>query len=104
MFITAGGSTIQTLLDDLEVCQEITALLDMDDLSWFKFGRKFEIERDILKPLVPDPIKSPTKSVIEYIVNNDPGLQMVKFIESLKNIRQIMVIEKLKTLFHFSWI
>lgn len=102
--ITADRSTIQTLSDHLEVYEVITALLDEDDSFWFKFGQKFGIKKETLKYLRPDPIKSPTKAVIKAIVSNDPGLQMMKFIDSLENLNQKKLIGKLKTLFHFSWI
>ena len=104
MFITADRSTIETLSDHLEVYEVITALLDEDDSFWFKFGQKFGIKKETLIYLRPHPIESPTKAVIKAIVSNDPGLQMMKFIDSLENLNQKKLIEKLKTLFHFSWI
>lgn len=102
LFFTAG--TIQTLLDDLEGSEVITALLDEDDSYWFRFGHKFGIDRVILENLRPDPIKSPTKAMMKFIVSRNPDLQMRKFIEKLNKIEQNKLIEKLKTMFHFSWI
>lgn len=101
VFITAG--TIQTLLDDLEGSEAITALLDEND-SWFKFGLRFGIDRDILDSLRPDPIKSPSKAIINFIVSSDPNLRMKKFMESLNKIEHNKLKEKLKTLLHISWI
>ena len=102
VFITAG--TIQTLLDDLEASEAITALLDENDSYWFKFGRKFGIDRDTLDSLRPDPIKSPAKAIINFIVSRDPDLRMKKFMESLNKIEHNKLIEKLKTMLHISWI
>lgn len=101
VFITAG--TIQTLLDDLEGSEAITALLDEND-SWFKFGLRFGIDRVILDSLRPDPIKSPSKAIINFIVSRDPNLRMKKFMESLNKIEHNKLIEKLKTMLHISWI
>lgn len=103
VFITAG-STIQTLLDNLEVSEVITALLDEDDSYWFKFGQKFGIDRVTLDSLRPDPIKSPAKAMINFIVSRDPDLRMRKFMESLNKIEHNKLIEKLKTMLHISWI
>lgn len=97
------SGTIQTLLDDLEGSEAITALLDEKD-SWFKFGLRFGIDRDILDSLRPDPIKSPSKAIINFIVSSDPNLRMKKFMESLNKIEHNKLKEKLKTLLHISWI
>ena len=102
VFITAG--TIQTLLDDLEGSEAITALLDENDSYWFKFGQKFGIDRVTLDSLRPDPIKSPAKAIINFIVGRDPDLRMKTFMESLNKIEHNKLIEKLKTMLHISWI
>ena len=103
VFITSG-STIQTLLDNLEVSEVITALLDENDSYWLKFGHKFGIDRDTLDSLRPDPIKSPAKAMINFIVSRDPDLRMGKFMEILSKIEHNKLIEKLKTMLHISWI
>ena len=102
VFITAG--TIQTLLDDLERSKTITALLDDNDSYWFKFGQIFGIDSHTLDSLRPDPIKSPAKAIINFIVSRDPDLRMRKFMESLNKIEHNKLIEKLKTMLHISWI
>lgn len=98
------SGTIQTLLDDLEGVEAITAFLDENDSYWFKFGHTFGIDRVTLDSLRPDPIKSPAKAIINFIVSRDPDLRMRKFMESLNKIEHNKLIEKLKTTLHISWI
>ena len=100
MLLLVDGSTIQTLLDDLDVLEKVTAMLDRQESSWFRFGRKFEITRKELEYLKPDPIPSPTKVVMECIVQNNPDLTLKSFLETLAKIKRYDVIKALKGFFH----
>ena len=98
MFISRVGS-IKALIGDLDVFENVTALLDLQENSWRRFGRKFEIPVDVLNSLRPDPIPSPTRVLMGYIVQNDPNLPMRSFVVSLEKIQRFDVIEELKGFF-----
>ncbi|XP_078382169.1 uncharacterized protein LOC144664816 [Oculina patagonica] len=94
------GSTIQTLLDERDVLEKVSTLLDLFENSWFSFGRKFNIPRKELESLKPECPQSPTKLLMEYIVGKDPDLNMRSFLKSLANIKRFDVIKKLKEFFY----
>ena len=99
LFSTAG-STIKALLNDLDVLDKVTALLDLQESSWMHFGAKFDIDRIELDSLKPDPIRSPTKVLMECLVQNDPDLTMATFLGSLEKIKRYDVIKKLTRFFY----
>ena len=79
-------------------------MLDLQESSWWRFGRKFDISRKELDSLKPDPIRSPTKVVMECIVQENPDLTMKSFLETLAKIKRYDVIKELKRFFHFTWV
>ena len=99
LFSTAG-STIKTLLSDLDVLDKVTALLDLQESSWIHFGAKFKIDRKELDSLKPEPIRSPTKVLMECLVQKDPDLTMATFLKSLEKIERYDVIEELSRFFY----
>ena len=86
----------------MEVLENVTALLDLHESLWFRFGRKFGVERMKLESLKPSR-SSPTEELITFLVQKDPGLTMKSFIEALEGIKRNDVIEQLKKMFRFSW-
>ena len=100
IFFPVDNSTIQRLLDEIDVFEKVTAILDRHERSWYKFGWKFEIDRKDLESLKPDPIPSPTKLMMKDIVQAQPDLTMKTFLETLATIKRFDVIKALKGFFH----
>ena len=94
------GSTIQTLLDKEDVLDKVTALLDRKENFWYPLGRKFGIERKELDYLKPEPIASPTKMMMKFIVGDQPLLSMKTFLEALAKINRFDVIKEMKKFFY----
>lgn len=90
------------MLDNDDLFDEVTAMLDLQE-SWFRFGRKFDIERQLLESLKPDPVPSPTKVLLQCITNNDPKVTMKTFMRSLVKIKRFDVITELRSFFSFTW-
>ncbi|KAJ7339452.1 hypothetical protein OS493_005850 [Desmophyllum pertusum] len=72
--LTPNESTIKTLFADIDALEKVTALLDLEEISWQRVGRMYGIDKRLLDSLKPDPIQSPTKVVMEYIVQKEPTL------------------------------
>lgn len=100
IFLCIDGSTIRTLLNDEDVLDKVTALLDRQESSWYRLGRKFGIERIELEYLKPEPIPSPTKVMMEHIVSVNPHLTMKTFLETLVKIKRFDVIKAMEDFFH----
>jgi len=79
--------------------EEVAARLDYKR-GWYRVGRKYEITKTQLDSLNPECPVSPTKLLIEYIVANDPQLNMKRFLEALANIQRFDIISELKEFFH----
>lgn len=94
------SSTIQTLLEDLDVSEDVAALLDLQENAWFRFGQTFGIPRKELESLRPECPQSPTKLLMEHIVGKQPKLNMGTFLETLAQIKRFDVIDELKEFFH----
>lgn len=95
----AAESTIETLLDDPDALEEVAALLDYKR-SWNRVGRKYGMSKTERNSLTPQCPESPTKLLMEYIVANDPRLNMKRFLEALANIKRHDIINELKEFFH----
>lgn len=100
MLCSIDSSTIQTLLDDLDVLEDVAALLDLQENAWFRFGRKFGISRKELDSLRPECPQSPTKLLMEHIVGKQPNLNMRSFLKTLAQIKRSDVIKELKEFFY----
>lgn len=79
--------------------EEVAALLDYK-LGWYRVGKKYGMTKTQLDSLKPECPVSPTKLVMDYIVGNDPHLNMKRFLEALANIKRFDVISELKEFFH----
>ena len=78
---------------------EVAALLDYK-LGWWSVGKKYGMSKLQLDSLKPECPESPTKLLMEYIVANEPHLNMKRFLEALANIKRRDVINELKEFFH----
>lgn len=79
--------------------EEVAALLDRKR-GWRRVGEKYGMTKPQLDSLQPECSQSPTKLVIEYIVRDDPQLNMKRFLEALTNIKRCDVIRELKEFFN----
>ena len=80
MYISLVDGNIQTLLGNLDVLENVTGMLDLQENSWRRFALKFhKFSNSFLDNLRPDPIPSPTKTVMNYIVQSNPNLSMRTF-------------------------
>ena len=100
IFLCIDGSTIKTLFNEEDVLDEVTILLDRQESSWYRLGRKFDIKRIELNYLKPEPIPSPTKVMMEHIVSVNPHLTMKTFLETLVKIKRFDVIKAMEDFFH----
>lgn len=88
------------MLDDLDALEKVTALLDLEENAWQRVGRMYGIDKRLLDSLKPGSVQSPTKVVMEYIVQREPALTMKTFLRSLENIERFDVIADLKDFFY----
>ena len=79
--------------------EEVAALLDYK-LGWYRIGKKYGMIKQQLDSLKPECPVSPTKLLMEYIVGDNPNLDMKRFLEALANIKRFDVISELKEFFH----
>ena len=98
-FFDTGNSTIETLLGKMEAMENVTTLLDFDR-QWQRVGQHYNIDQRILDNLKPGDFQSPTKTVLEYIVQREPTVTVDTFLRSLRNINRSDVIEDLKEFFY----
>ena len=85
-FVLEGG-TVKTLLEDIE-CLDNLRVLDKDSAglkNWQHFAQKFGVSRDVCERLKPEAL-SPTKTLMEHIVQVEPKLTVKTLIEALKKI------------------
>ena len=99
-FIYTDRSTIETLLGDIDALEQVTTLLDQDEKCWQRVGRVYGIDKRVLDRLKPDDLQSPTKIVMEYIVQNEPTVTVETLVRSLENIKRLDVVEDLKDFFY----
>lgn len=96
---TDSSSTIQTLLDDFDAVEKLTALLDLEERAWMHFGSKLGMERLELNSLREESPPSPTKLLMKHIVAKKPDLTMKFFLRALASIKRLDVIKELKKFF-----
>ena len=87
LFVIEGG-TIQTLLEDIERLESLSVLLDKESpglKNWRHFARKFGVSLDECNNLKPEAL-SPTKTLMEHLVQVQPKLTVKTLIEALKKI------------------
>ena len=79
--------------------EEVAALLDYK-CGWYRVGYKYGMTKPQLDSLKPECPASPTKLIMDYIVGDNPDLNMQRFLEALANIKRFDVIRELKEFFH----
>ena len=94
-----SSSTIQTLLDEFEAVEKLTALLDLEERAWMHFGSKLGMKSLELKSLRQESPPSPTKLLMKHIVAKKPDLTMSFFLRALKSIERFDVINELEKFF-----
>lgn len=99
MSSSVAESTIQTLLEDLDVLEEVEALLDQKN-AWWRFGQNFGMERKELDSLTPECPESPTKLVMACVIGKYPQLTVKSFLEALVKLKRMDVIKGLKNYFN----
>ena len=76
-------------------------MLDREERNWrgfaLKSGYKFSVSE--LDSLRPEPISSPTKMVLNYIVQKNPQLTMRSFLVTLEKMKRRDLIHELKEFF-----
>ena len=100
LFVIEGG-TIQTLLEDIERLESLSALLDKESLvmkNWWHFAQNFGVSLDQCNNLKPEAL-SPTKTLMEHIVQVEPKLTVKTLIEALKKIGRRDVVRALTEFF-----
>ena len=80
----------------------MTALLDKETPGlkhWLHFARKFGISKEECDYLQPKGIPSPTKKLMEYIVQFNPDLTLKQFIQTLLKLQRRDVVYSLEKYF-----
>ena len=63
--------------------------------NWLHFARKLGVSKEDCDKLKPKGNPSPTKALVEHIVQVDPGLTVKTFIEALVKMQRIDVVNAL---------
>ena len=63
--------------------------------NWLHFARKLRVSKEDCDNLKPKGNPSPTKALVEHIVQVDPGLTVKTFIEALVKMQRIDVVNAL---------
>ena len=90
--------TIVTLRESINCLEEAAILLDKETpgmKTWMHFARKFGVSKDDCDSLKPNGKPSPTRALLEYIVQVDPDLKVKTFIEALEKMQRMDVVNAL---------
>ena len=63
--------------------------------NWMHFAHKFGLSKEICDSLKPKGTTSPTRALLEHIVQVDPGLTVKRFIEVLIKMERMDVVDAL---------
>ena len=63
--------------------------------NWMHFAHKFGLSKEICDSLKPTGTPSPTRALLEHIVQVDPGLTVKRFIEVLIKMERMDVVDAL---------
>ena len=75
-------------------------MLDQDERHWRSFALEFyKFPVSTLDSLRPEPVSSPTKMVLNYIVQKNPQLTMRSFLVTLEKMERRDLILELKEFF-----
>ena len=99
MFLFVEDSTITSLLEDLDLLDKVASLLDKETpglKNWLHFARRFDISRKECDELKPNRIPSPTKKLMEYIVQVNPDLTLKQLIQTLLKMKRRDVVNALR--------
>lgn len=102
MLLFVEDSTITSLLEDLDLLDNVAILLDKetpDMKNWLHFAQKFDISRKECDGLKPKGIPSPTKKLMEYIVQVNPDLTLKQLIQALEKMERRDVVNALTKFF-----
>lgn len=102
LFLFVDDSTITSLLEDLNLLDDVAISLDKETpglKNWLHFARRFDICRKECDDLKPKGISSPTKKLMEYIVQVNPDLTLKQLIQILINMKRRDVVNALRKFF-----
>ena len=102
LFSFVEDSTITSLLEDLDLLDNVAILLDKETpglKNWLHFARRFDISRKECDELKPKGIPSPTKKLMEYIVQVYPDLTLKQLIQTLIKMERRDVVNALRKFF-----
>ena len=103
LFPLVENGTISSLLEDLEdLLDEVAILLDKETpglRNWQHFARRFDISMKECDDLKPKGIPSPTKKLMEYIVQVNPDLSLKQLIQTLIKMNRHDVVTALRKFF-----
>ena len=100
-FCHTEGGTIKTLHNTLDCLEELATLLDCETpgmKNWLHFACKLGVPKEDCDSLKPRGNPSPTRTLMEYIVQVDPDLTVKRFIEALKRMQRTDVVNVLRKL------
>ena len=96
------GGTIKTLRNNLDCLEELATLMDSETpgmKNWLHFARKLGVPKEDCGSLKPRGTEaSPTRTLMEHIVQVDPDLTVKTFIEALNRMQRTDVVNALKKL------
>ena len=99
--LNEGNGTVETLLEDPERLEKVTILLDQDKpgtKTWRHFARELDISRDDCNKisLKTKEYPSPSRNLMQFIVQVCPGLTMRDFVRTLVKMERMDVVNVLK--------
>ena len=99
-FFTEGCYTIKTVCENPYCLDEVAPLLDKETPAvenWQHFAWRFDVPREICESLKPKETPSPTKALMEHIVQDKPNMTVKTFMKALMKIQRTDVVNALLT-------
>ena len=101
---TEGCHTIKTVCENPYCLEEVATLLEKEARgveNWLHFAWKFDVPREICESLKPKETPSPTRALMEHIIQDKPNMTVKTFMKALMKIQRTDVVNAL--LKRLSW-
>ena len=97
---TEGCHTIKTVCENPYCLEEVATLLEKEARgveNWLHFAWRFDVPKEICESLKPKETPSPTRALMEHIVQDKPDMTVKTFMKALMKIQRTDVVNALLT-------